>query len=346
MPITAIATLPSHTLRPWPCPADEDLRAASVASLGDPKSLRSEGLQNIARLAAHICGTPFAAVMLVGADRTIPIATFGTPATDTDRRISMCARAICAPSRVVHASDVEHDPLLAHPNLTVMGALRPTTYAAAAMESITGHRYGTVCAFADTPTHLSEVQLDALDALADTARQLLESNSRATRFESISRSDALTGIANRRAFVEWAEHHIHQARRGEARPALALFDIDGLKAVNDSLGHVAGDLLISEFARRLSAVTRRSDLVARLGGDEFVVLMPNTTASRAAMAARRIQKSVAASIDLGDNTLRALRASCGVGAWMHAHDTVEALLHRADEAMYVDKRRAAIELAP
>jgi diguanylate cyclase (GGDEF)-like protein len=113
--------------------------------------------------------------------------------------------------------------------------------------------------------------------------------------------------------------------------------------VNDTYGHATGDQLIRVFAQRLAATTRAGELVARIGGDEFVVFMPNVTSSNALVAARRIHQVVTTAPDDPDLPVP-VRASFGTGLWMHMHDTLEVMLHRADEAMYLDKRRRSLAL--
>lgn len=85
--------------------------------------------------------------------------------------------------------------------------------------------------------------------------------------------DALTDLVNRVLFLDRLEHEISHARRSKQTIAVMYLDLDGFKAVNDSLGHEAGDKLLIEFARRVSALMRRSDTFARIGGDEFAVLL-------------------------------------------------------------------------
>ena len=148
--------------------------------------------------------------------------------------------------------------------------------------------------------------------------------------------DDLTGLANRRAFVDAVEAALEE-RRGD--PVQVLFlDLDRFKAVNDSLGHGAGDVLLTTVAARLQAVLRPGDTVARLGGDEFAVLLGETPVGRslpqtaAALAAAVEQPVLLQGLDV--------QVSASVGtAQAGRGDSLEDLMHRADTEMYAHKMR-------
>jgi len=158
------------------------------------------------------------------------------------------------------------------------------------------------------------------------------------RLRTLSETDALTGLPNLRAFEaalerEWAL----QERHGQPF-ALLMVDVDGLKGVNDRLGHAAGNRYIVAAAETLAAGLRRSDLLARFGGDEFAVLLPRSTAEQARRVAERLRRCVRERVlELGGERVP-LRVSVGVAAWPeHARDPRQ-LLERADEALYRSKR--------
>ncbi|TFV62569.1 UNVERIFIED_ORG: sensor domain-containing diguanylate cyclase [Bacillus sp. AZ43] len=148
-------------------------------------------------------------------------------------------------------------------------------------------------------------------------------------------TDPLTGLLNRTSFSE----RLESATRlidAAAPPAVLFVDIDDFKTVNDTLGHAAGDELLVTVAARLSADVRGNDVVARLGGDEFAVLLAGADADRVREVADRLLTSVRAPMTLSGTSL-AVTASIG-GALGIVGDTAEALLHRADAAMYSAKR--------
>jgi|GEM_PF-204815 len=151
------------------------------------------------------------------------------------------------------------------------------------------------------------------------------------RNRELALHDALTGLPNRRLFLQVADYQLSLSRRNPAPLALAYLDLDDFKRVNDTLGHPRGDDLLREVARGLRASVRRSDLVARLGGDEFCVLLPDTGASAAAGVGEKLAGAVAplcrAAVPTGG-------VSLGVAVFATVPDEVEILLEAADRAMY------------
>lgn len=150
-----------------------------------------------------------------------------------------------------------------------------------------------------------------------------------------ARTDELTGLGNRRAFVEAVERRTIAA--GGGRFSLMLLDLDRFKEVNDSLGHGVGDQLLREVALRLNARMRQGDLLARLGGDEFAILIDNASPELARDMGERLRLDLQRAF-VSDGVIIYSDASCGVAAWPEAADTVGGLLQRADIAMYKAKR--------
>ncbi len=151
--------------------------------------------------------------------------------------------------------------------------------------------------------------------------------------------DDLTGLRNRRAFLEIARQRILACER-TARPLSLLFvDVDGLKAVNDHLGHLEGSRLIRDAAGILAQTVRRSDLVARLGGDEFVILLEEGDGPGAERLAERIRERVRTFNERSD---RPYLVSLSIGAATldpARPRSIEDLIAEADRRMYEDKRR-------
>jgi diguanylate cyclase (GGDEF)-like protein/PAS domain S-box-containing protein len=153
--------------------------------------------------------------------------------------------------------------------------------------------------------------------------------------------DGLTGLANRELFEETLVLAVERAKRTHTLVAVLYFDLDNFKLVNDSLGHHAGDTLLTEIADRLRGCTREIDLVARQGGDEFLILLADLEADQADDAirtvARRVNEAMRAPFDLHHVEFHA-RGSMGISVYARdANDTVE-LLKNADIAMYRAKR--------
>jgi len=146
--------------------------------------------------------------------------------------------------------------------------------------------------------------------------------------------DDLTGLANRGAFFEHLREAIERARRSDERLAVLFVDLDRFKAVNDRLGHAAGDELLREMRRRLQARVRSADIVARLAGDEFTVLLHGIREEADAVAvADKLRTALEAPVNLGDE-IASVGASIGVSVFPDEAGDPEGLLMQADAAMY------------
>jgi len=167
--------------------------------------------------------------------------------------------------------------------------------------------------------------------LVDETAALAEANATITR---IAATDHLTGLANRRHFYEALEKAVSLARRHRYPLALVSLDLDGLKQVNDSAGHAAGDEVLTSFAALLAALCRAEDLPGRLGGDEFSVLLPGNELGGARGLAERVLTAVRSCAALAE---RGVTVSAGVAQWASG-ELPDDLLRRADQALYAAKR--------
>ena len=156
--------------------------------------------------------------------------------------------------------------------------------------------------------------------------------------ELLARTDALTGLANRRAFDEAAEQEAQRAKRYVTPLALVMADIDYFKAINDAHGHHVGDKVLQHFAQILTDSVRTIDLVGRWGGEEFVILMPGTELEEAVQAAERMRLAVINTAPPLDDPAYAYTASFGVAAFSTETPTVASLFGRADTALYLAKK--------
>jgi diguanylate cyclase (GGDEF)-like protein len=148
--------------------------------------------------------------------------------------------------------------------------------------------------------------------------------------------DPLTGLANRRLFLDRLDHALAGAERTGASVTVLFLDLDGFKLVNDSMGHLTGDRVLADVAARLKTSVRKGDTVARLGGDEFGILLGAGGLDKARRIAERVGSAVAEPFDLGGREVR-LTASIGIAA---GSSEAEDILRDADVAMYQAKSRA------
>jgi diguanylate cyclase (GGDEF)-like protein len=173
------------------------------------------------------------------------------------------------------------------------------------------------------------------------SRQKMEDalREREAAFRNLSLVDEMTGLHNRRGFCALAEQQLKAAIRSKQPLALFFADIDELKRINDAFGHAAGDQAIRETATVLRRTFRDADVIARLAGDEFVVLALDTAAAATDRMLARLRKNFAA---LNASSARSFRLEISAGATVCTAPgdlSVDALLARADAAMYEAKRR-------
>ena len=156
------------------------------------------------------------------------------------------------------------------------------------------------------------------------------------QLEQLALHDPLTGLANRRKFVERFAYEIARADRFRTPPSLLMIDVDHFKAINDQHGHLAGDACLKSLAALLAQSMRSVDLAARFGGEEFVVLLPETPEAQALVAAERMRSKVQAQpIGIGgDAPPVPITISVGVASAAGPAPTLDEMLARADAAVY------------
>jgi diguanylate cyclase (GGDEF)-like protein/PAS domain S-box-containing protein len=163
---------------------------------------------------------------------------------------------------------------------------------------------------------------------------ITESKRAAEETRYLATHDALTGIGNRRMFIDHLETACRTPPGTPARPfALLMLDLDGFKEVNDDHGHGSGDIVLQETAARLSRNMRAGDTVARLGGDEFALIMPNAGAREAAIKAERLIQVISDRIRV-DDVWMSVGASIGIATSPRDGDTVAGIMRNADLALY------------
>ena len=148
--------------------------------------------------------------------------------------------------------------------------------------------------------------------------------------EKLAIIDELTGLYNHRYFKSAFSNEIYRAKRYDRPLSLIVIDINGLKKINDELGHVFGNIAIVNVAITLSRGVRKSNIVCRYGGDEFVIILPETSNKSAKLLAKRLEKKV--TTFQGDVTI-----SVGVASFPKNGKTVKGLFNFADKKMYKDK---------
>ncbi len=186
---------------------------------------------------------------------------------------------------------------------------------------------------------IAAINLTALLLLAYVAAMVAREQRR-TRDAALRLStvDALTGLANRAYVLAAVEREIDRATRYRHRFCILMADLDGLKELNDTLGHRAGDRALAAVSAVIRENVRRIDTPARLGGDEFVVLLPETDREGARVVAEKIRQGAAAVRVVERDRRVTIGVSVGIGEWAPGR-TIDDVMAEADDAMYRDKRR-------
>jgi len=157
----------------------------------------------------------------------------------------------------------------------------------------------------------------------------------------LANTDSLTGVLNRRAFMERIEIEVERAIREDSPLSLIMTDLDHFKNVNDQHGHQAGDLVLQEFAEQLCTLSRQYDFVGRYGGEEFAICFPGADEVNVSFIAERIRNQVEdlRILAAGSSCCIQITASFGAAALQrHCHESLTSLIARADGALYNAKR--------
>lgn len=310
-----------------PAPDDEAARLATLRALRLLDTAPEERFDRITRLAQRIFGVPIALVSLLDSERQWFKSAQGLEVSETPRPLSFCGHAILGDG-VFQVPDTLEDERF-HDNPLVTAGPRIRFYAGCPLTAPNGKKLGTLCVIDREPRALSEHDRQLLQDLAAMVEQEIAAVQLATL-------DELTLIANRRGFNLLSTHALSLCRRHRVPVSLLLFDLDAFKTVNDGFGHAEGDRALIAFANILQEAFRDSDVCARIGGDEFVALLTNTAASEIDGVVQRLRQVID---EYNDRERRGYDLAFSVGAVTLAGDeALEALLERADRAMYADKR--------
>ena len=180
--------------------------------------------------------------------------------------------------------------------------------------------------------HELRVRLRAGRRILDLQEELLKARE-ALRDQATH--DGLTGLLNRATILEKLDDELSRAARAGNPVSVLMADLDRFKSINDSLGHLAGDAVLREAARRLKSTARRYDSVGRYGGEEFLILLPGCDAADAALQAERMREAIGATPFLTPSRPVTVTASLGVAC--SSHCAREALVREADDALYEAK---------
>ncbi len=210
-------------------------------------------------------------------------------------------------------------------------------YAAVPFYDTAGKILGHLSIMSEHPLNDSERVLSILRLFGARAATEIERQKAENKIRDMAFYDALTGLPNRLLLSDRMEVALRQARRNKNKVAIIYLDFDHFKNINDTYGHLSGDLLLKEGARRLENCLRRGDTVSRQGGDEFVIILPEIkTKSDIARLALKINGSVKAPFFLEDTEIKT-SVSLGISVFPQDGDTTKTLLQKADQALFISK---------
>lgn len=326
--------------------ADESERVTALHELQLLDTPAEERFDRITRMAARLMGAPVALVSLVDRERVWFKSAIGIDAAEVPREVAFCSHTILTDDGLL-VEDLSSDPRFAH-NPLVANPPRFRFYAGLPLTDPCGRRVGSICVLDLRPRSLSVEDRAALRDLAtlatDEVRAVRQSEAQRAflaAYQSLQRKallDPLTKAWNRGAIVELLERELAHAEKIGSPLSVLMLDIDHFKQVNDRHGHLVGDCVIREVARRVRCCTREMDAVGRYGGEEFLVLLPKAAHAGALDCAERIRRAVASTPVPSDAGPLGVTISIGAATCTatRAH-TVEHLIRAADEALYAAK---------
>jgi len=328
-------------------------RQLLLGELGVLDTPPEQAFDDLVRIAARLCGTPIALVTLLDPDRQWFKANFGLAQRETPRAHAFCAHAVLEPNRLMVVEDASQDPRFASTPM-VAGHPHLRFYAGAPLVLAEGVAVGTLCVCDTLPRQLDEGQRDALSALARQVMSLLELRRRNRKLEELSArlllaqrelqlanamltqdmlTDPLTGLANRRALENAIEGFAQGGYGREGSISVAMLDVDHFKAINDRLGHAAGDEVLRNLGTLVRRLVRGMDIACRYGGEEILLLLPDTPLAAARTVIQRICDQACRLPHPAPFTL-----SVGLASGRIERDAIEHLIECADQALYRAKR--------
>jgi diguanylate cyclase (GGDEF)-like protein len=301
---------------------EENRRNRILGELGGSIDL-DEVLSRTLEAAGSIHGVDAALISVVGFDGKPLVATLGLSSEEAERQ------AIAGPpdGRQARSISIAYryspEELADNGNLIHSGLAVPLR--------TDGESVGFLTIFTRSPARtFAEEDVRELEELASRAGPAIDNARRFREARQLADLDALTNLHNRRYFHETLAREVARGHRYDRDLALIVFDLDDFKAVNDRIGHLAGDAVLAEAAERVRDVVRSADVACRVGGDEFAVILPESSIADADQLYRRIDGAISARPVAQAGRLL---ISAGVAALKPDDDAVS-FFQRADDALY------------
>lgn len=299
-----------------------------------------ESFDRITRLTKRVFGVSIATVTFIDGHRQWFKSQIGMPDCESPRGPAFCNVAIREAAPLVVPDALADERFFQNP--LVLGEPRIRFYAGVPLSAPGGQIIGTLCAMDQTPRSFEAADLATLTDLASIVVGELE-------LRMLAATDGLTGALCRRAFKDESARALALAARHGHDLSCLIFDLDHFKTVNDRHGHAVGDAVLSESVAACRARLRKSDLFGRIGGEEFAILLPHAKRKDAMDIAEKMRAAIANLRVAGRDAPVSVSASFGVATFDRSIADVDALLKRADKALYAAKeegRNRCVEWRP
>jgi diguanylate cyclase (GGDEF)-like protein len=308
---------------------------------------------NITALVSKLLKVPIAIISLVDKDRIWFKSHHGIEISQIDKEPGLCASAILSHEAYI-LNDASIDPR-ALSNPLVAGEFGLRFYAAIPLQTHDGFNLGTLCCLDFKPRTLDTEQTEILSSLAQVVMDEIELRLAARRINEMHEElqalhesfrvqaahDSLTGLWNRGAVMELLHQDISRSKREQRPLSVMVLDVDYFKTVNDNYGHLAGDQVLIEIAKRLKQSLRDCN-IGRIGGEEFLCVMYPCNTEQSLIVAERCRQTICeANIEIGINNGTSLNLTISIGLFSAVVDCdldAEHLIRQADEALYRSKR--------
>ena len=307
----------------------------------------------ITELAAQLFQVPIAIVSLVDTDRIWFKSHYGLNIAEVERELGLCASAIMGELPYI-LPDASRDPRsLSNP--LVAGEFGLRFYAGIPLQTHDDYNLGVLCIIDLEPRTITAAEIATLKTLAHLVMDQMELRLAARRVNELHQElleahdalriqathDALTGLLNRGTIMELLQKTIALAYREHRPLAVMLADVDFFKQINDEYGHLVGDQVLTEIARRLKQTCRGSDSIGRYGGEEFLLVMYPCSMEEAEVIAERFRSAVGATaVAIGEDAQRTINVSISAGIVSTEVDSeaeAQQILQRTDAMLYISK---------